>query len=513
MISAERGRTVKKQKKKRHSINRRLRLLVASAMIPFLCVAAYLLYALLSYSNAYDRVVRNMTMANTYNLSFKEEMDENLYKIVVSGTTFDEIGESDSLEDPYALIDGLQNDFQKLETITTDATSRRWLQNLLRNIDTLRERVDDIRVNLEEGGHYDENIDMLDNNIYILTELIQDDIQYYIYYQTQSMEMMRATLNQQSFTFIVCMVLLLLALTVFVSLVETRISHSISGPLQELGQVTRQIAQGNFTVRAGETGDDETAALSASVNDMAQHLSVMVTKIREDERKMRRAELRLLQEQINPHFLYNTLDAIVWLIEDGKSEAAEDMVVSLSSFFRTVLSRGREYISIREEEQHIRSYLEIQKARYQDILNYEIRMDPGLYSYETLKMTLQPLVENALYHGVKNKRNGGQIRITGQKDGALIRFTVEDDGIGMSRKELAHLREEIQRPCKETDKGFGMANVNERIRMNFGTNYGLTIDSEEGKGTCVGVAIPAILLREKHEDGEKTSPLEDRERV
>lgn len=490
--------------KEKHSINHKLTLLVAAAMLPFLCVAAYLLYALLSYGNAYDRVVRNMTMANSYNLSFKEEMDENLYKIVVSGTTFDEIPGSDSLEDPYELLDELQGDFRELESITTDATSRRWLQNLLRNIDTLRERVDDIRLNLQESGHYDENIEMLDNNIYILTELIQDDIQYYIYYQTQSMEMMRASLNQQVFTFIVCMILLLAALTAFVAIIETRISRSISGPILGLSQVTHEIAQGDFSVRADEKGDRELGALAASVNNMAEHLSVMVMQIREDERKMRKAELRLLQEQINPHFLYNTLDAIVWMIEDGKSEQAENMVVSLSTFFRTVLSRGREFISIREEVQHIRSYLEIQKARYQDILSYEIQVAPELYPYEILKMTLQPLVENALYHGVKNKRSGGLIRISGERDGKLIRFKVEDDGIGMNAEALTHLQEEIRRPCKETDTGFGMANVNERIRMNFGADYGLMIESEEGKGTRVWVTIPAVLSENaKREEGAR----------
>ena len=490
--------------KEKHSINHKLTLLVAAAMLPFLCVAAYLLYALLSYGNAYDRVVRNMTMANSYNLSFKEEMDENLYKIVVSGTTFDEIPGSDSLEDPYELLDELQGDFRELESITTDETSRRWLQNLLRNIDTLRERVDDIRLNLQVSGHYDENIEMLDNNIYILTELIQDDIQYYIYYQTQSMEMMRASLNQQVFTFIVCMILLLAALTAFVAIIETRISRSISGPILGLSQVTHEIAQGDFSVRADEKGDRELGALAASVNNMAEHLSVMVMQIREDERKMRKAELRLLQEQINPHFLYNTLDAIVWMIEDGKSEQAENMVVSLSTFFRTVLSRGREFISIREEVQHIRSYLEIQKARYQDILSYEIQVAPELYPYETLKMTLQPLVENALYHGVKNKRSGGLIRISGERDGKLIRFKVEDDGIGMNAEALTHLQAEIRRPCKETDTGFGMANVNERIRMNFGADYGLMIESEEGKGTRVWVTIPAVLSENaKREEGAR----------
>ena len=482
--------------KEQHSINHKLTLLVAAAMLPFLCVAAYLLYALLSYGNAYDRVVRNMTMANSYNLSFKEEMDENLYKIVVSGTTFDEIPASDSLEDPYALLDELQGDFRELESITTDATSRRWLQNLLRNIDTLRERVDDIRFNLQESGHYDENIEMLDNNIYILTELIQDDIQYYIYYQTQSMEMMRASLNQQAFTFIVCMILLLAALTAFVAIIETRISRSISGPILGLSQVTHEIAQGDFSVRAEEKGDRELSALAASVNNMAEHLSVMVMQIREDERKMRKAELRLLQEQINPHFLYNTLDAIVWMIEDGKSEQAEDMVVSLSTFFRTVLSRGREFISIREEVQHIRSYLEIQKARYQDILSYEIQVAPELYPYETLKMTLQPLVENALYHGIKNKRGMGRIRVSGHIDSGYLVFLVTDNGMGMTPERLAEVQREMNSEHLDEQNidpsGFGLYNVVQRIRLNYGPQYGIWLSSTYGEGTEARVEIPAI---------------------
>ncbi len=168
------------------------------------------------------------------------------------------------------------------------------------------------------------------------------------------------------------------------------------------------------------------------------------------------------------------------------------MVVTLSNFFRLVLSRGRELISLREEEQHIRSYLEIQEMRYHDILEYDIRIDPALYDYQILKLTLQPLVENALYHGIKYKRAKGYIHVSGEKEGDVLRLSVRDDGVGMDERELEQLRREIRRPCRETEKGFGLANVNERIHMYFGPEYGMEIQSQKGGGTVVNLTIPAV---------------------
>ena len=227
---------------------------------------------------------------------------------------------------------------------------------------------------------------------------------------------------------------------------------------------------------------------------------------------MRKADLRLLQEQINPHFLYNTLDTIIWLIEGNLSEQAVDMVVSLSDFFRLVLSHGKEFITIKDEELHIRSYLEIQQVRYHDILDYEISIEPELYPYRILKLTLQPLVENALYHGIKYKRAMGKITITG----SLLRedaenkvcLCVKDNGVGMEEAELRRLQKEIVRPCQETESGFGLANVNERLRMNFGMEYGLTITSRKGEGTEVRVMIPAQYI-ENFPDGGSTDEISE----
>ena len=480
-----------KKKLKWLSINRKIRMLSAAIVMPFLAMLVILLFSMNRYSRTYDQIVRNLTIANNYNLNFKEEVDESLYKLVVGYVDYQHISDDDTLKDPYVLINDLRTDFTTLRDITTDGESRVWLESLLRNIDTLEKRVDDVMENIRLGDRYDENIRQLDNNIYILTELIQDNIQYYIYYQTKSMGTVNHELHENITSFMVAcgvMVVLLVIVSVFAAYF---ITAGILRPVRVLYDAMEHVSAGDLEARAVVNSRDEIETLANGFNDMASSMQGMITKIKEDEQKMRKADLRLLQEQINPHFLYNTLDTIVWLIEDNKFDEAVNMVVTLSDFFRLVLSRGREFITLREEKQHIISYLQIQKVRYRDILEYEIHMDSSLDIYEIPKLTLQPIVENALYHGIKYKRAKGCIRISAELDEDIIHITVSDDGVGMDGEELEELRKEIERPCSETEKGFGLANVNERIHMYFGPQYHMKIDSQKGEGTTVELAIPA----------------------
>lgn len=474
------------------SIRHKILVLVAAAALPFVVMLVYLLISMGNYSKVYDKIVRDITIANNYNLNFKEEMDESMYKLVVGYVTFDNISEDEKLENPYELLGDLRSEFTDLMDVTTDSESRVWLASLLRNIDTLEKRVDDVVESINAGGTYSDNIENLENNIYVLTELVQDDIQYYIYYQTQSMEQVTDELNAQVWGFMVACGIVLAVLIGGVSIAALLISSGIIRPLKELNKATQKVAEGDFGARAPVTSRDEIAAVAKGFNYMAGNMQVLIDKIKEDEQKIRKTDLRLLQEQINPHFLYNTLDTIVWQIEGNEPDQAVTMVVALSNFFRQVLSKGKEFISIREEEQHISSYLEIQEMRYHDIMEYSVQIDSAIYSYQILKLTLQPVVENALYHGIKRKRSKGFIHIKGEKDGEDIRFLVGDDGAGMDPEELEELRREIGRPCKETEKGFGLANVNERIRMYFGEEYGLSIVSKKGQGTIVEIRIPAI---------------------
>lgn len=476
----------------KHSIGNKILFIAFIAALPFIVICFYLLNSLLNYGDVYDRVVSNMAIANNYNLNFKEDMDESLYKLVIGYTDFEHIAQDSTIKDPYLMLNELRSEFTKLKEVTTEADSTMWLESLLRNIDSLEHNVDEIRQSLETDGQYKQNIQKLDNTVYILTELIQEDIQNYIYYQTRDMARINTLLNQEIKRFFrVCFVGVLLVCIV-VMLLSMLLTKSFLKPVRELSIATEQIAKGNFSARAVVSSGDEIEVLADKFNGMAANMEIMIDQIKADERKMRQADLRLLQEQINPHFLYNTLDTIVWLVESDEPQQAVDMVVTLSNFFRLVLSKGKEFISIREEEQHISSYLEIQKVRYHDILEYEINIDRVLYDYQILKLTLQPLVENALYHGIKYKRAKGRIYISGEKENHKIILTVQDNGVGMEPEELLNLQKEIERPCQETEKGYGLANVNERIKIYYGMEYGISIESAKGKGTKVTVTLPAV---------------------
>ena len=314
----DRNKVLNDRKKKgriRFSVRTKILMLAAIVVLPFLFAIFYLLASMSNYSRVYERIVSDITVANNYNLNFKEEMDESVYKLVVGYVTFDNISEEDTLENPYDLIEELRGEFTNLMDVTAEGESRVWLQSLLNNLDTLENRIDDIVASTSSDGQYDDNIERLDNNIYVLTELIQDDIQYYIYYQTQNMEEVTDDLNTQIRDFIIFFVGIMAVLILIITIAAVLIASGIIKPVRELYGATQKIARGDFTARARINTTDEIAELAEGFNTMAGNMQGMIQKIKEDEQKMRRADLRLLQEQINPHFLYNTLDTIVWLIE------------------------------------------------------------------------------------------------------------------------------------------------------------------------------------------------------
>lgn len=472
----------------------KLSLVAAVIIIPMIIFSIYQIVALHNYSTAYDMIVGRITSANNYNLNFKEEMDESMYKLVVEAETFETIDENKDLINPYTLIESAKDDFTKLKEITSSRESLDWIKRILLNLDTLEDRINEIRDNLQETGHYEENIAMLESDIYILTELFQEEIQYYIYYETQNFEAIRQILDEQVTNVIVTMIVALIAIIFASVLVNIFVTDSITKPIKDLCDKTGLVAKGDFTARMTCKNHDEIAILSDRFNDMAFQLEQQVKSIKIEQENLRHMESKLLQAQINPHFLYNTLDTIIWLIEGDKNQEAIDIVVSLSEFLRIVVSKGRDFITIREEEMHIKSYLQIQQSRYKDILSYEINIPEKLYDYKILKLTLQPLIENSLYHGVKMLRAKGKITVTGELIDDNIHFHVFDNGVGMDEVELESLRKEIERPGSKQSTGFGLANVNKRIKLNYGNNYGLEIQSKKGEGTDIFIKIPAVLM-------------------
>ena len=479
--------------KKKSKIRSRLMTYIWICVIPFIILFVFAVIQLFGYYREYDQIVRNITGVNEFNMSFKSEMDEMMYKIIIGSANWTDAEEKLEGEDPKALINEAKTKFTELKDNASEQNVRTDLDALIKLMGILDERVDDILKNVEEGGHYDENMEMLDMNIRTLTSLVQEDIQKYIYDEAINMEMLRREVAAGVVSTVRIQIALMVVIIIIIFVFSDRLSKRITTPITDLCEMTERFAGGDFTVSYHTNRNDEMETLARSFNSMVGEIETLVDDIHREQENAKEAELRLLQEQINPHFLYNTLDAIIWLTESGESKKAVSMIQELSSFFRISLSKGESQITINDERGHVRSYLEIQHYRYQDIMEYSIDFDESILDYHIQKLTLQPIVENALYHGIKNKRGMGLIKVTGRESGNDIVFTIEDNGIGMNEEQLEKLRGLIAgKNLDDRQHGFGMANVEKRLEMQYGKGYGMSVESVYGEGTTVTVRIPKV---------------------
>jgi two-component system sensor histidine kinase YesM len=272
------------------------------------------------------------------------------------------------------------------------------------------------------------------------------------------------------------------------------VSHTISRPIQQLQSFMHKAESGDLTVRNTSSRTDEIGMLGKSFNTMLVQLRKLLVLTELQERKKREAELKSLQAHIKPHFLYNTLDTIHWLARKKGAVDVAEVVESLSRLFRIGLSKGNEMIPLVDEMEHIHSYLKIQKTRYRDKLNYEIDIDPNTQQLTVLKIMLQPFVENAIYHGLKQRRGPGMIRISAKLEDQTLVLIVEDDGVGMEHERLMDLQAQLASEMggQTYSSGYGIMNVQARIKLTFGERYGVLIDSDYGKGTTVKIVHPII---------------------
>ena len=287
-------------------------------------------------------------------------------------------------------------------------------------------------------------------------------------------------------------VFLMLSLLVLVGAIGAgvAISSNISKPIESLRHSMQAVESGNFDIDITVNARNEMYQLARDCDIAVKKVRDLIAQNRREQELKRKLELRSLQAQINPHFLYNTLDSIIWMIELGETEGAIDMTSSLARFFRIGISRGDETISVKTEIEYMQTYLGIQKQRYKDKLSYEIAFSSDLYGSQILKLLLQPLVENAIYHGIKNIQGPGFIGITGSREGESMVIRISDNGVGMAPEQLVALRDGLIEPLPSN--GVGVRNVQERIHVYFGLEYGVTFESAPGAGTVVTVRIPII---------------------
>ena len=279
-------------------------------------------------------------------------------------------------------------------------------------------------------------------------------------------------------------------------LISAVLSRLLSRPLHALAGAMEEFERGadHFSYDS-VSGVQEVRMLSDSFGHMVLQIKQLMENARNEEINLRKTELRALQAQINPHFLYNTLDSISWMCEQGKSAEAVRMVNALATLFRISISRGHELISIRSELQHAESYLKIQSYRYKNQFTYSFDADADCLDYLCNKITLQPIIENAIYHGINGLVDEGSILVTVRSDGDDILFTVEDNGMGMDQEQI----EAIMSKDRSDHAGIGIKNVNDRLKIYFGSNYGIQIDSVPDEGTKVCIRMPKVLKEADYE--------------
>ncbi|WP_313731868.1 cache domain-containing sensor histidine kinase [Cohnella nanjingensis] len=269
-------------------------------------------------------------------------------------------------------------------------------------------------------------------------------------------------------------------------------SHLFYKPLLKLVKAMQKIENRNLDFRINDNRKDEFRRVYQGFNDMAGELRVLVKDLANEKILKQEAEIKLLQAQINPHFLYNTLDSIYSIAKINKVEEISQMVAALSKFFRISLSGGREMVTLKEAVSLVVNYLTILNIRYRGEISFRIDLPDELADCPVPKLLLQPIVENAVYHGIEKKKGQGHISVTASSDQGRLRLIVEDNGIGMSADKLKELRESIESGSKDGATSFALRNIYRQIRLKYGTDYGIEIESAYGKGTKATVEIPIL---------------------
>ena len=293
--------------------------------------------------------------------------------------------------------------------------------------------------------------------------------------------------------FIVLSILLMAMMLVIINRV---VAVRISRPILKLNDSVKEYEAGEKPeIYIG--GSSEIRHLGLSIQSSYEQIDTLMKEIVLEQNERRKSEFDALQSQINPHFLYNALESITWMVEGERNDEAVFMISQLAKLFRISLSKGRTVISIRDELQHAQSYMNIQMIRYKSTFSVAFDVDPSVYSYCIVKLVLQPLLENAINYGVEGMDDNGEIRVTGNVENGTVVLSVSDNGFGMSEEQVRLVLTDSSR-IRKHGSGVGLVNVNNRIQILFGKEYGLKIKSEPDEGTTVSIRIPAIPYTEEN---------------
>ena len=473
----------------RHSVN----IIAVLLALPVLMGLAVMIL----YSSRYQGMIQRMDAAAELKPALETTLAEDLFSVAAGRTSFDKSGVMKSIRQ----IDST------LEELTGQTAGSGHLQLMIarRTMDTVEQYALQVRDGMAERQAVS-GIESIVDEVRNVGRLVADMLDKFITEEIANATATSKRLHQWMWVAAGAEVLLLLYALWYSRFKTDRMTESIQNALGSMENTVRRIAEGQFGDRVSGVEVEELEELGDQINEMANQLETLMQETRTKSDHLAKAELRTMQAQINPHFLYNTLDTIVWQAESGKADEVVRLTRSLSDFFRISLSSGADWIPVPQELKHVSAYLSIQKTRYRDILDYEVDDAEELRNIYMPKLLLQPLVENALYHGIKTKRGGGRIEVRVRIGRGIVTFTVKDNGKGMTEEELerarALLQEEnptVQKAMEPGHSGFGLRNVDMRIRLFYQKQKGISIRSDEG-GTEVSFTIPSRTREEIDHD-------------
>lgn len=444
--------------------------------IALLAISFYLM------TDSYNSLIANINNANEIITIFEDDMDKELWDIVAGNKSFEQGRQ-------YILLHQAMDKLNRLEGNTSGTERLIYVEAAIRSGENVGQYLDKLGKQIHFNGPVSSNEEIL-REIRNISGVIQDMLRQYIYVEVTAIFTMNQKIDLISTITIILIILFFAVSAVFTMRAYRAVLKSIGNPIADLKEMSGKLANGDLSIRLEPVGVAELAPLVDSLNKMAEQLENFVETRVLDQKNLRKSEMRTLQAQITPHFIYNTMDTIVWLAEEQKTQEIIDITMALSQFFRISLSKGEDWIPVEMEVRHVKSYLHIQSYRYGNLMSYEIDVAETLLDCKMLKLLLQPLVENSLYHGIKNQRRRGHILVKGvdNRDGTMT-FTVIDNGAGMNKEKLNQLRQSLKRGNPTPEIGYGTYNVNKRIHLYYDTG-GLKIKSNPENGTEVSFTIP-----------------------
>ncbi|MCR5623060.1 MAG: sensor histidine kinase [Treponema sp.] len=474
----------KRSKSLKKSLSSAIVIIILLMLIPTLYSIAVFRF----YTVRYDRIIMNVSSANSLRKIAKEELEGEIWEVVSGLKSFNDGRQYLLLREVRIGIAGMMDETSEASLEILEVASRTE-KTLEKYVVLLGEQI----VNHEPVSKNEEVMEQIRGVASVLNDVLQE----YIVTEIESAESANIGIRRWSFN----LFLIQLAISVIAFLIAmyafSVLSRRIGRPVRDMEILSSRIASGDLEARAMPPRVEELDHLAENLNTMAGHIQALIDENVREQKNLQKAEMKALQAQITPHFLYNTLDTIVWLAEDNEMDEVVEITKAFSAFFRISLSRGHEWITLSQEMEHAASYLKIQGIRYRDILEYQIECDEGIADVPVLKLLLQPLVENAIYHGIKNKRGRGRLVVSahkvsafGKEDGG-VRFCVEDNGIGFTEKRMHEVQNELALPDGgDLKASYGLYNVNKRLRLYYDGLVSLHIESLFGEGSAVSFVVP-----------------------